>query len=253
MDRDNLIDSGAWGREEILLPIPSPWMTKITAGSQEEHKRHINARDQGNSGNPDAVPALLTSLQEENFFVQRESALALGEIGDTREMEPILAFLKNYNDNYFKEALGNIKGKLIYEDHSYFFMKCLHGCEMYSISLPPLETINFYAFRKCHSNSYIEKEVHNNTLSLNHKMVQPFTFKNNHMVINWYQLGELPDFDNIMIVDAGEHEIEEMVMKLWNDNGGKRRESFSTISVQVVPDLEISKVKKNLLRETLTF
>jgi hypothetical protein len=192
---------------------------------------------------------LIDALTDTSFFVQREAALALGGIGDARAMEPMLKFLERYEDKYFSDALDMITSKLIRRDLQSFCMDCFCRAVAHPIKLPGAFETTYYACRTCHGDGFMKHGVRKVTLCLDHSFSQPFTFENNHLTIDWFQRKLPVDCDEISIIDAGEHEVEEMVMKFRNDMDHKRRNALKNIPVLLSPRLALSKAKQNLLRD----
>lgn len=264
------------GEMEFLPSLPSPWQTKdankptgkksrLSRGKDknkgvakllkllrhnDKHQRRDAARTLGSLKIAEAVPPLIDAFRDPSFFVQREAAIALGNIGDARAIKPIIEFLKKYDDQYFRESLLTITGKLNQQDSHSYCMACFSRSEQYSVWLPETQAISYYACRICHGNRKMKQEVEKVTLILDHSFSQPFTFKKKHLIIDWFQLKRPLDCDEISILDARDHEVEELVMKFRNDMDTYRGKALKDIPVLLSPQLNLSKAKQNLLRDT---
>jgi hypothetical protein len=231
--------------------VKEPVLTKLLKQLNHNNKqtRREAARGLGILKNPGAVLPLIHALKDTSLFVQREAALALGIIGDARAMEPLRKFLEKYDDQYFREALNMITAILEHRDLQSFCMACFCRATAHTITLPGAFGITYYACHACHGNRSMKHDVRKVTLCLDHSFSRPFTFKRNHLTIDWFQRKHALDCDEISIIDAREHEVEEMVMKFRNDMDHEHRKALKKIPVLLSPQLTLSEAKQNLLRD----
>jgi hypothetical protein len=81
-------------------------------------------------------------------------------------------------------------------------------------------------------------------------MVESYKFENGILNINWFLVKRPIDMNEILIFNCSNEDIEELVMKLKNDDDNDRKKKLKLIPVSIVKNLEISQAKINLLRNT---
>jgi hypothetical protein len=84
---------------------------------------------------------------------------------------------------------------------------------------------------------------------LDHKFEESYVHKEDTLIVNWFKREELVDYDEILIKDANDYEVEKLVMQLRNDMDDQRRKRLPDTPVYLSPDLKLSRAKMNLLED----
>ena len=216
----------------------------------EKSVRRSAAKELGKMGDPVAVNGLIKKLEDESFFVQREAAVALGKIGDARAIEPMLKRMQTFDDMYFKNAMMRIAAGLTKNEDRHYCTDCFHRAAEVELNNPYINPCRHYICRGCGSNSYLHSGVQKVSLILDHSGAKTFQQEESLMKVYWFGVKKPLDFDEIIISDATEVEVEELVMKLHNDMDKKRRKALDSIPVFYAQQLKLSTAKLNLLAGT---
>lgn len=191
----------------------------------------------------------------------KKAAMALGVIGDARAVEPLIKI--EWQSREISVILEKIIKKIPTDDHDYF---CEHCCcraekhkpkaKLFGLLILPTH-FEYYACRKCHSDTYLTANIKTVILLLDRHMEEISLRNGDTLTINWFKRSELMkgkkdelfDYDEIHIENADEYEIEKCVLALWNDMDDHRRKRLREIPLHFAPHLELSPAKLNLLKD----
>jgi hypothetical protein len=203
----------------------------------------------------DAVEILIDKLIENDLDTQGRATKALGGIGDARALEPLLKVL--YRKNFFvrwhketEQTFRKICKRFIHEGSDLICRKCFLRYRKYAryFAVFQLPTYAYYVCPNCHcdSNFFKAKKI---VLLLDQHFAEKFHIDNTIIYINWLKTKEICDYDEIIIEDANEYEVEKLVLKLRNDMNDERKGKLPEIPVYLSPQLKLSPGKMNLLKD----
>jgi hypothetical protein len=186
----------------------------------------------------------------------RAAAEALGKIGDTRAVSPLIEALK---DQYLDvrrcaaEALWKIQKQLPGMSRerraSILCSACFCRFAEHKARLGSGKYFSYYACRNCHGSSSIDN-VTKVVAVLDHSLDKPYAHNGTTLLVNWYSHKEPFDFDEIRITDASDFDIDELVMKLRNDMDDKRRKRYKSMPVSLSPQVQLSQAQIHMLKDT---
>jgi HEAT repeat protein len=209
-----------------------------------------------------AVPPLIDAFNSGNerdtqdIQLKKDIIYILGEIQDSRAIEPLLKISNEAKSKVIKEAAQEAIKKIELYNENMKQKSDLYCLNCYSNFIknkqPILHFLNLSAVpicRNCKSNKKYLENVKKVVLLLD-DMVESYKFENGILNINWFLVKRPIDMNEILIFNCSNEDIEELVMKLKNDDDNDRKKKLKLIPVSIVKNLEISQAKINLLRNT---
>ncbi len=193
-----------------------------------------------------------------------KAVLALGKLGDTRALNQLVHFQQPLEAEPL-EILNRLLEKNTSLSGTYFCERCF--CRSLRLKTKTSWVSDFFqahnrnvwynACRKCKSNSYFMEGIKSVVLLLDWDFEEQTrrygagseSEPGNILLINGIKRTELFDFDEIWIKNAGDYEVEKLVMKLRNDKDDYRRERMPEIPVYIDPGVNVSPGKMNLLKD----
>lgn len=220
---------------------------------------------------PEAVEPLIQSMENAPDSNRADATLAtvadcLGTIGDAlalphlyRAKESLSHLPENNMVNInsvstespgevIDRAIDNIQANLTRNDMDLICASCFCWFVKHKIKLGFLNKLYYYACPKCHHNGNRFKGVDRIDLAMTYGLHQPWKLEKNLLTVNWHLYKEPFDYDVIHIENAGDHDIEEMVLKLANDPNKERRKRMHKTACYLSPDLKLSQSRINLLK-----
>jgi len=216
--------------------------------------REKASRTLGEIGGPAAVEPLIKLLDDRIDTIRNVSAMSLGQLEDTRAVDPILQAdsrgkIENAIalDSLDKILRTNRPVKRKYK--RLMCLNCLSRFTEYSRKFSIFQNNTYYACRVCRGRHYHDnaKEV---VAVIDRKMDPEFENEKNRLLLNWFLLKMPFDFDSVHIIDADPFDVEEFVMIMRNDNDDFRLKNLKSIKVRIAAGCSLPKLKINLLKGT---
>lgn len=202
-----------------------------------------------------AIEVLLGMLKDEEAGIRESVIDALGEVGDSRIIEPLLMMLNDpspFVRGKSVQVLDDIFLKVINEDMNLLCLRCFLRYRQNVVYYPENsheKNLAFYACPNCHSDRYFSSDAAKVVILLDRDLEGIYTESDAIVTINWFKKEGYFDYDEIRIDDADDYQVEKFVMKLVNDTNKERRKRLPEIPVFLSPGLKLSPAKLNLLKD----
>lgn len=211
----------------------------------------------GNIGDPRAVVPMLPLLRDRNPKVCERTAEMLGQIPDPRAIGHILkacegGFLDKIAAAKALEKILWANKDIKEKQETILCRECYSRFGEYAIKTPLFNDnrrIIFSACRNCGSGQYFD-DADEIIAYLDKKMMKKHWQNDGKLFVNWLKVKIPFDFDSVVIMDVGEYEVEEFIMKIRNDNDSERVSRLKEIKVMLSPGCPLPQLKLNLLEET---
>jgi HEAT repeat protein len=210
----------------------------------------------------DAGDVLIDVLSFDDSTAREIAVEALGKIGDSRAVEPVIETMddrKRIIREKAMDAFEKLRQRILTEDFDFVCENCLlryreHEAAV-KTALIAVDTVTFMACPRCRSDSYFYVAIKKIVLALDRNLKEPVVHEGDTLTVNWFKRTDSADrgcqidYDEIRIKDADDYEIEKLIMKLKNDMNNQRRARLPDIPIYLSSGLRLSQTQKNLLKD----
>lgn len=209
-----------------------------------------------------AVPSLIDAMnggtESDTIDIQFKIDIinTLGEIQDSRAIEPLLKISNASKSTLVKEATQEAIKKIELYNENMKQKLNLYCLNCYSNFIknkqPILHFLNSSLVpvcRNCKSNKNYLENVKKVVLFLD-DMEDSYRFENGILNVNWFRVKRSIDMQEIAIIKGTNEDIAELVMKLKNDDDSERKKMYKHVPILIAKNLNISQAKINLLQNT---
>ncbi len=203
-----------------------------------------------------ALEYLINALANDNVWVRRNAAEILGKMGDARAVEPLIEALGDKDLWMRHRAAESLKKITSYLNpikarvSTVFCSECFCRFKRHKAKISFFKSITYYACHRCHSTVHLIENVEKPIVVLDHSFKKPYIHNSTTLSVNWFKHKEPFDFDEIHIKDADDFEVEEMIIKLWNDTDANRRKRYRSMPVYIASNLKLAQATMNMLEDT---
>lgn len=128
---------------------------------------------------------------------------------------------------------------------------CLTHWTAHKIDLPNLLEeldISYYGCRSCsQGQNFLEERV---IAVLDEKMEAARRFKSNILEVNWLITRQLFDFEEVVIIQANDENVERLAIQIGNDTDPQRAASYRDMNCTVTPQCQLLENTFRILRRT---
>jgi hypothetical protein len=205
----------------------------------------------GKLGGPDVIEPLLQAVEDEYPQIREAATEALVALGKPA-VYALFNVVKHGNPGISNIAIKGLiqLGRVSkIEISNKCCSECFRRLVTYKIHAGVMRNLIFHACPGCRNSSFIDNAARIVAL-LDRAFKKPYNHHRTTLLVNWYQHKEPFDFDEILIRNAGDFDIDELVMKIRNDLDDGRRKRYKSMSVYLSPYLQLSPGKISMLRDT---
>lgn len=210
----------------------------------------------GKIGDRKAIEPLATALDKGHYSDLPDIAIALSKFGDSRALLPLykLNNKKATNSQDIEASLFTLHSKCSAIRSHGVCEKCFsrsHLLEITSLNRGDLVgmTLKYIVCKNCKSNLYLNGDINLIRWVLDRNMQDDTHISGPELNVNALKYEGAIEFDEVLIIDADDYDVEKFVLKMMDDMDDTRRNGYGNIPAYLSPGLSLSPAKLNLLQD----
>ncbi len=211
---------------------------------------------------PEPVEPLITLLENGADTVFDQVVKSLGILADVKSLKALYCWERWFTEDNPKADKRMIRSRsedivrTIYRieqktkdmDEKTVCKQCNCYFSPFSFNPDLFNTIRYMACPVCPMSSFAVGNVSRIILSMDHSDEQESWKRGRWLTVNWFKFNRVFDYDEIHITEAGDFDVEQMVLKLSNDTNEERCLKMPKVPVFIAHGLKLSDNKMNLLK-----
>lgn len=202
------------------------------------------------------VEKLIANLQDHHWlerFIARHALLHYGG-----EAVPSLLVLTLDDSSPLQETAtwllqsiaADTTSRLAQDADKLLCSRCLVFCHRHSIQLPWQPDLAFYGCRACRRSRSLRTRPAHLVVVLDSSISYEQMEQNETLWVNWFQYGDLFDFDRVEIIRASDEEVERFAVQVGNDTDPFRQPRYRQMGCVVAPGCQLSENTRRILAST---